>query len=173
MQTHKKRNRGRIKTALGITGAMAGATLTGAALIGASPQKAAEPARMSAIDFPFTTLRTTQKMQLNVTNVVADAPDTLPGCRAVVRLFDNEGNVIETSTSMVERGKTIQVVQDAPDTRTQGVRGELLVSEGRCRNSVIVSMEIIDTTSGQVRAVIAPSTSHRTTQIVNNPPDTE
>ena len=65
MQKHEKRNRRRVKTALGVTGAIAGATLTGAALIGASPQRAAEPARASATEFPFTTLTRSQKVHLN------------------------------------------------------------------------------------------------------------
>ncbi len=38
MQKHEKRNR-RIKTRLGVTGALLGATLTGAALTGSSPQR--------------------------------------------------------------------------------------------------------------------------------------
>ena len=180
MKTNK-RNR-RIKTTLGMAGALAGATLTGAAMIG-SAQSTSEPSGMVATDFPFTTLRSTQRMHLNAANLMdpvdtADAPDTAPACRAVFRLFDSEGRVVATATHSLESGKTEQLndppnITDQPDTtpsRIAGLRGQLLVGEGRCSKSVIASMEIIDTSSGEVRAVIAPSRSHNVP--MNDPVDT-
>ncbi len=136
---------------------------------------------MSVTDYPFATVRTTQKLHLNVTNVAQDPPDTRPPCRAVFRLYDSEGNVAATSTSMLEGGKTVQVVTnppdirvfaDSPDTRFEGVRGELLVTQGHCSNSIVGSMEIIDTASGEVRAIIAPTRSNRTTEAIVDAPDT-
>lgn len=186
MQKHEKRNR-RIKTTLGVTGAIAGATLTGAALIGASPQRAAEPARASATEFPFTTLTRTQKVHLNAANVtnppnITNPPDTVnppdgkgaAPCRVLFRLYDSEGRVVATATSMLEAGKTGQLVfqnpvdtLDPPDT-IPGMRGELQVSE-RCSDAILGSMEIIDTANGEVRAVIAPTRSLRVPQA--NPPE--
>jgi hypothetical protein len=182
MQKHEKRNR-RIKTTLGVTGALAGATLTGAALIGASSQHAAEPRRASATEFPFTTLKRTQKMHLNAANVTADAPDggvnppdTTPPCRVLFRLFDSEGHVVATATSMLEAGKTGQLVFVNPPNIVDppniipGLRGELRVSE-RCSDAILGSMEIIDTTSGEVRAIIAPTKSLRVA-VTTDTPDT-
>ena len=116
MQTQEKRNRRRIKTALGVTGALVGATLTGAALLGAGPQHAQETVQARSTEFPFATLRSTQRMRLNVANVTANPPnDTPPPCRVLFRLFDSEGRVVATATSMVEPGKTAQITNDVPD----------------------------------------------------------
>lgn len=179
MQKHEKRNR-RIKTTLGVTGALAGATLTGAALIGASPHRAAEPKRASATEFPFTTLTRSQKMHLNAANVtnppnITNPPNDTPPCQVLFRLFDSEGRVVAIATSMLEPGKTGQLVfqnppgdANPPDT-IPGLRGELVVSE-RCSDAVLGSMEIIDTANGEVRAVIAPTKSLRVPQA--NPPET-
>ena len=181
MQTQEKRNRRRIKTTLGVTGALVGATLTGAALLGAGPQHAQETVQARSTEFPFATLRSTQRMRLNVANVTANPPnDTPPPCRVLFRLFDSEGRVVATATSMLESGKTAQITADSPDTvnppdttpaRIPGMRGQLLVREGRCSDAVLGSMEIIDTASGEVRAVIAPATSRRV-PVTQNPPDT-
>lgn len=178
MQKHEKRKR-RIKTALGVTGALLGATLTGAALTGASPQRAAEPRRASATEFPFTTLTRFQKIHLNAANL-NNPPDATnppgdtngqPACRVLFRLFDSEGRVVATATSMVEAGKTAQLNNpvDTMPGSIPGMRGELLVSEGRCSEAILGSMEIIDTANGEVRAVIAPTKSLRVPQV--NPPD--
>ncbi len=74
MQKHEKRNRRRIKTTLGVTGALLGVTLTGAALTGASPQREDNTKRSSATEFPFTTLTRTQRIHLNAANVVNNPP---------------------------------------------------------------------------------------------------
>ena len=200
MQKPEKRNRRRITATLGITGAIAGATLTGAALTGASPPRAAESTQAKATEFPFTTLTRSQRMHLNVANVLLDSPDTTDApdtnnppdikgqpCRVLYRLFDSEGRVVATATSTLAAGETTQLTQDAPDTRPgttdsrgttseqdppdatpariQGLRGELLVQEGRCSEAILGSMEIIDTASGEVRAVIAPTKSLRVPQL--------
>ena len=187
MQKHEKRNRRRVKTTLGVTGALLGVTLTGAALTGASPQREDDTRRASATEFPFTTFTRTQKVHLNAANVqdppnITDPVDTtnppnIKGaapCRVLFRLFDSEGRVVAAATSMLEAGKTGQLVfQNPVDTADPppiipGMRGELQVSE-RCSDAVLGSMEIIDTANGEVRAVIAPTKSLRVPQ--NNPPD--
>ncbi len=206
MQKHEKRNR-RIKRTLGVTGALLGATLTGAALTGATAQREDNNKRASATHFPFTTLTRSQRMHLNVANVLADQPDTNDApdtqdppdakgqpCRVLYRLFDSEGRVVATATSMLAAGETTQLTQDSPDTRPgttdsrgrtseqnppdttpariQGLRGELLVQEGRCSEAILGSMEIIDTASGEVRAVIASRSLRVPQTMTADQPDT-
>lgn len=188
MQKHEKRKR-RIKSTLGVTGALLGATLTGAALTGAAltgatRQREDNTRRSSATEFPFTTLTRTQKMHLNAANVTADIPETnnppdtrgAAPCRVLFRLFDSEGRVVAAATSMLVAGKTGQLIfADTPDGNNPpdiipGLRGELQVPEGRCSDAILGSMEVIDTTSGEVRAVIAPTKSLRVPQA--DSPDT-
>jgi hypothetical protein len=76
------------------------------------------------------------------------------------RLFDSEGHVVATAASMVQPGKTGQLVFQNPpdgDMPVRGVRGEIALPPGPCKDAVVGSLEIIDTASGEVKAIIGPA----------------
>lgn len=180
MQRRERHDRGRVNSRLGVTDALPGPTLTGAALTDATQQREDDASRSGGTEFPFTTLTGSQKIPLNAAKVInphatANPPDTAlaPDCFVVPRLFDSEGRVVETATTTLQPGKTCQLVfaeTTNPPEPIQGVRAEVSVPAERCSEAALGSMEIIDTASGDVRAVIALASTLRVPQ--TNPTDT-
>ncbi len=177
MKKTKLRSSIDLKTRLGVTGALLGATLTGAALTGATQSREDPSRRLRATEFPFVTLTRSQSVHLNASHTVnppdpeATASDIGP-CRVLFRLFNSEGRVVAMATSTVLPGKTGQLVfanPPDPDMPIPGVRGDLALPPGPCKDAVVGSLEIIDTQSGEVKAVVAPAS--KASALQQNPPD--
>lgn len=186
MKTKQRQNHGSSKLRRGVMGALIAAPLTGAMLTGATAQREDKQPRALATEFPFASLARSQDVHLNASNTAnpvdtANPPDDspAPNCRVLFRLFDSEGRVVATATHNLQPGKTAQLVANPPGDEpspttdppgVRGLRGEISVPAGKCSEAVLGSMEIIDTASGEVRAVIAPTNTLRVPQ--NNPTDT-
>jgi hypothetical protein len=174
-----KKKRRHLKTGVAVTGALLGATLTGAALTGATQTRDDNTTRSSAAEFSFVEFTRSQAVHLNASNttnppdgdVNPPDPDTPPTCRVLFRLFNSDGQVVATATSMVQPGKTGQLVFANPpdgDMPVRGVRGEIALPPGPCKDVMVGSLEIIDTASGEVKAVVGTA---KTVQLAINPPD--
>jgi hypothetical protein len=168
-----KKKRRHLKTGVAVTGALLGATLTGAALTGATQTRDDSTTRSSAAEFPFVEFARSQGVHLNASNTTnpPDGDMPAPTCRVLFRLFDSEGHVVATAASMVQPGKTGQLVFQNPpdgDMPVLGVRGEIALPPGPCKDAVVGSLEIIDTASGEVKAVVGTA---KTVQLATNPPE--
>jgi hypothetical protein len=151
IMNNKKRH---LKTGMAATGALLGATLTGVVLTRATPTQDNSTERVSATEFPFVEFTRSQAVHLNASNIGSDVGP----CSVLFRLFNSEGRVVATGDSMVQPGKTAQLVlTNPPDGDLPGVRGEIALPPGPCKDAIVGSLEIIDMATGEVKAIVGPA----------------